>query len=102
MLRPLGFYLSLWNKSQFSKENETKNGGPPGGERGGSPITALCWLVMGDHPLSPPEGPPFLLSFSLENCDQPSRLVVSTVYYASNFSILPRLRLGKIKKALVK
>ena len=83
--------------SQFSKENETENGDPPGGERGWPPTTNQR-AVMGGHPLSPPGGSPFLVSFSLENCDQPSGSVVSTIYYSSNFLILPRLRLGKIKK----
>ena len=41
-------------------------------------------IVVGDHPLSPSGGLQSLVSFSKENCDQSSGLVISTVYYASN------------------
>ena len=50
------------------------------------------------HPFSPPGGPQYPVPFSLENYDQPSGSIVSTAYFASDFFILPQLRLGSIKK----
>ena len=41
---------------------------------------------MGGHPLSPPGGPSFLVSFSLENCDQSSGSVVSIMQVIFRFT----------------
>ena len=98
MLRPLAFYLNLGISHNFPRKMRPNMVVPQ--EETGDDLPTSPWLVLGGHLLSPPGGPTYLVSFSLENCDQTSVSVVSTVYYASNFFILPQLRLGKIQKLL--
>ena len=75
MLRLVGFYLIIGIGHNFPWQMRPKMEVPPGGS-------------------------PYSVSFTLENCDQPSELVVTAVYYARNFFILPWLWLSKIKKLL--